>query len=423
MLASIAVIGAASIWLAAALVQVATVSVSASDLDVSRANRLLRLESALRVLAGQLVDQRDQLAAGLPADLPEETTLWTAHGRRIVVRLLAEGDAVPEPIPEAAALDANHATAEALALLEGMDGAMAEAIIAARGSAPQGRLADLPAVVEAAGLEPDAPVVQYLTVYAHAPLRSPSQVVVQPWSEDLRGALGDVLDDTALDVLAGLPEGDADTFAARVAAASPSPETWGSILRHAAPEADGFLAGRIDLASAPPETLATLEGIDIEKALHLVAVRDTLPDDARAGLSWPWTEGGLDRSLEAHVLQRITVGSWTWRCTLACGEVVESDDEGVIRNAAVYEVIFDVAEETPRIAMLRERLAAPGMLEGLPLPAPDEMEADESPDEPQEAPMRRVSARRAPAPAPDSPAPTSDEGRTPPVDPRVGRWR
>ena len=49
-IASVAVVGAASLWIALALMQVSAVAVMASDMDVQRTNALLRLESVLQVL-------------------------------------------------------------------------------------------------------------------------------------------------------------------------------------------------------------------------------------------------------------------------------------------------------------------------------------------------------------------------------------
>jgi len=428
-IASVAVIGAASIWLAAALVQVAAVSVSASNLDVQRSNAQLRMHSALRVLLQQLADQRDTLAEGLPAELPEEITLWTVHGRRVVVRLLGVGDAPPEPLAEAIGLDANHATPEALSNLEHMDPTMADALVAARQSAPGGRLLDRAAVLDVVGAAAESSDGIDLTVYAHAPVRGPGQVTVEPWSDDLAASLRDVLGDEALTVLASLPEGEPDTFATRVAAASPTPEIWGSILQYTSPADGGFLMGRIDLAGAPASTLATLPGIDPERAMHLVAIRDTLPDEVRATLSWPWTEAGLDRSQEAELLPLLTVGSWTWRCTIACGEVLESDGANVLLDAIWAEVVFDVSGDVPRIAMFRHLIAAPGTLDALDFPSEvdDEFDIELEPDEPDPADNE----------VDDEPSfvdlqPTNDEPISndvvetepaPSTDPRMGRWR
>lgn len=431
-LASVAVIGAASIWLAAALVQVAAVSVSASDLDVQRSNAQLRVQSAVRVLLQQLADQRDALAAGMAADLPQETTLWTVQGRRIVVQLLGVGDQVPGPIAEGASLDANHATADAMSRLEHMDQSMADAVVAARDAAPDTRLLDRAAVLHAIGSAAGTSEEINLTVYAHAPMHGPGQLTVEPWSDDLASSLRDVLSDESIAVLASLPEGPPETFATRVAAASPTAEMWGAILQHTAPSDEGFLMGRIDLAGAPASTLATLPGIDGEQAFHLVAIRDTLPDELRATLSWPWTEAGLSRSLEPDLLPLLTVGSWTWRCTIACGEVMESDESNVLLDPIWAEVVFDVAGEVPRVAMLRRLIAPPGSLEGLPLPErPDDedLEFDVAPDVVDLEEDMAVDEPFFPDDLPEGDEPFPDEpleeeaAPSAPSGQRVGRWR
>ena len=431
-LASVAVIGAASIWLAAALVQIAAVSVSASDLDVRRSNAQLRMQSAVRVLLQQLADQRDALAAGVPADLPQELTLWTVQGRRIVVRLLGVGDQNPEPIAEGASLDANHATAEAMSRLEHMNQSMADAVVAARDASPDTGLLDRAAVLEAIGSSASSSEGVNLTVYAHAPIRGPEQLTVEPWSDEFAASLHDVLSDEAIEVLASLPEGAPETFATRVAAASPTAELWGAILQHTAPADEGFLLGRIDLAGAPASTLATLPGIDSEQAHHLVAIRDTLPDELRATLSWPWTEAGLSRSLESGLLPLLTVGSWTWRCTIACGEVIESDESSVLLDPIWAEVVFDVAGEVPRVAMLRRLIGPPGSIEGLPLPEPlhqEDLELDSAPrimdseeDMPVDGAFFQDDRADIDDPLPDDPL-EEDAASSQPSAQRVGRWR
>ena len=341
-------------------------------------------------------------------------------------------------------MDANHASVDELAQLEGIDQATAQALIEQRRAAPGGRFQDLSAVLDAAGLDASSTVP--LTVLAHGPVQAPGQIEAQPWSEDARQALAGLLDERSIEVLEGLGEGDAESFAARVAAASPAPEVWGAILRHAAP-AEGFQAGRIDVASASAEVLATLDGIDPDKAMHLVAVRDTLSDDSLSLMSWLWTEGGLDRSLEATVLSRITVGSFTWRCMLGIGEVREDDDHDMLQSADWYEVVFDVSEQTPRIALLREHLAAPGALTGLVFPTlseadeEDEHEDDEddssvrTPDdalsdtatEPQVPALIRVDPPEPAMPIAidigNSPEPSQPPSTRAVNDPRLGRWR
>jgi DNA uptake protein ComE-like DNA-binding protein len=304
------------------------------------------------------------------------------YGRRVVVRVLAIGDGLPEPIPQAASLDANYASAASMAKLEFMDEATAEAVVAARKASSGGRFQELAALHEIIGRAhqddemPSGPVD--LSLYAHAPMRAPHQTVVQPWSDDIGASVVDTIGVEGVALLAKLPEGEPETFTARVAAASPTPELWGIIVQHTVGSDEGFLTGQVDLASASASTLATLPGIDAEQALHLVAIRESLPNEHLATLSWPWTEGGLERSLEAELLPLLTVGSWTWRCTLACGEVLELDEAEVLLDPVWVDVVFDVSGEVPRVAMLRRLLGPPGSLDGLVLP--QQSEEDEALD-------------------------------------------
>jgi hypothetical protein len=212
----------------------------------------------------------------------------------------------------------------------------------------------------------------------------------------------------------------------RVAAASESPELWGAILAGTAPAQSGYVSGRIDLAQAPASILATLPGIDPATAARLVQVRDDLPDDERALLSWPWTQGVLDRVAEAELLSRLTVGAWTWRCTLACGVVPEADLDAALRDVLRYEVVFDVSDETPRIASLRRVLLVPEHIGVIPLPQRDEDEDDEDRVEPAVEGVVEPSA--GDAHIDDEPLdpddPDRDEQPQAKVeDPRLGRWR
>ena len=426
-LATVSVIGVASLWMATAMVQVAAVTVSASDLDARRTNQLLRLESALTVLLSRLSDQRLDCATGLPLQLPQQVILWEEGRWVVVARLVPDPETDEVLVPEASRLDVNTADEASLARLEGIDDQTAAAIIQARTAAASGQLIDHRAVLDAAGLGLDAPSADMLTVLAHEPVLRPDDLVVEPWSDELAAEVRRAFGEEAVGVLSGLPEGTPQDFALRVAAASASAQQWGSMLAGVAPAETGYIKGRIDLAQAPASVLATLPGIDDATAAQLVKVRAGLSDDERSLLSWPWTEGVLDRAAEPELLGRLTVGSWTWRCTLACGVVLDEDLDGAMQDVLRYEVVFDVSDETPRIASLRSVLLVPEHIGKVPLPETDD-EEDASLDEEVDAPVIDAGIEQPLPTAPFDDEPEAAElSDTEPAamvdDPRLGRWR
>ncbi len=436
-IASVAVVGAASLWIALALMQVSAVAVMASDMDVQRTNALLRLESALQVLLSRLHDQRADLAVGVPAVLPKSMELWRTN-RRVVVATLHVDEAGVMLHPEAARLDVNHADAVALRGLGVFDESAAQALIAARDAQPGKRFADMAAV--AAHLPDDVSVHDLLTVYAFAPVWVDGQVPLADGQDPL-----EVLSPEGQSTLIGMTPEPGKQWAAAVAASAPSPEAWGEVLTKVAWRESGFYLGRVDINTAPEAVLRTLPGLDEAKASHLVAVREGLDAAAMQSVAWPWTEGVLSRSAEARLLPHITVGCWTWRCTVRIGErSLEADADAPLSDVTLHEVVLDVSGEMPRIAMVRDVRLGTAHIGTVPVPVRDEDEgvnedelvADNEPSDADsigEVGEQTSGSQDAPGvepplafdPFPDLPEVDEPEIERDPVteDPRLGRWR
>ncbi len=428
-LATVAVVGAAALWIAVALLQVSAAAIATSDLEVQRTNALLRVESAVRVLLGQLNDQRDLIIDGQAPDVADRITLWEAGTRAVVVELLAIDDG-PTLRPQGARLDVNVATEEQLAALEGMDDALAADLIAARGASPGGRFIDTAALCAALGVEPEEGIAALLTVYGHAPIHVEGMVVASPFTPDVEADLSGTLDTAGLGTLQQVSDGPPDTWHSRLAqVSSDAPALIGDIIAVASPAADGWSTGMTDINRAPESVLAVLPGMTPERAAHLVAVRDTLDDESLGRLTWPWVEEVLDDQLQLELLDHVSISSWCWQATIQVGEHEIGEPDAPLRDVVRYDVVFDLSEPGGRVAMLRDVQLASRHIGTVPIrqrPEEDEeteieVVVDESPEAiddvpPLDDPPLDEAPPLDPDPVPDStdPAPIDD--------PRLGRW-
>jgi hypothetical protein len=271
-------------------------------------------------------------------------------------------------------------------------------------------------------------ICERLTVHAHEPnVQQSGDLRINldvPWSEELaeriRSRFGDMVTDGLEGILVENPiESDADLMRL-ILSFDISPKDWVDALDAFSMEPVRYRRGRIDINAASAEVLASLSGVTSDQAAAIVQRRDGLDDELLATPAWPFIEGILPTEIAVDFLDRTTVGSWTWRLRLACGEVPGDALDTALQSGRVVDVIIDVAGEQPRIAMMRDitmrpqACAWPGR--GDQLPAVEEETVEPVPDE----------ALNVEAPEPADPNIASEADAVESIEPddqRLGRWR
>ncbi|GJM19065.1 MAG: hypothetical protein DHS20C14_12780 [Phycisphaeraceae bacterium] len=402
----------------------------------------------LQALA-EMSAQRDDLLAGEAPALTGRTELYqTAAGERAVVRLLNVGDADPfdsEPMlarAEAAALNANTASAEMLAALPGLSEEDAQRLISARDAAPFASITEVAARAEIT--DPDA--LAYLCVFsadpeveggiADAARCGDARIdITAEWSDELAGALDARFGEGSSAAVRSVLD-DGWSLASRTDLAnfqgsilSQSSEEWREEFDALVFSSEPYAIGRVDMLRASAEVLAAIPGIDEDAARELVSTRDRLSDPERRSISWPTEYGVLSYEDFALAAEHLAARSlqWTIRVeggftpaqiddTLSAAELRDRsayDSNESLIGAVVWEVVIDASVRPARVASITDVT-----LEHAWAAIAHEQAADEN-DSEDDTPAPSVSSSFESA---DPVGPAQPEPDTKPAARRIGRW-
>jgi hypothetical protein len=416
-LAAVTVVVAASLWTTVALLARAGVETAGIDGGSEGIQEDAAVHSAVLVFASELFGQRDELRAGQDATLDDQVVLWDSGQRATVARLLpVEGERVL--VAEAGRLDLNLATAEQLDHVLGQS----ESVIAHRTPHRIDDVRDVLMLLDQGPIEATGSggLCERLTVHAHEPnVQQSGDLRINldvPWSDDLAERIRSRFDDSVVEALEQIAaddpiESDADLMRIILSFEIP-PEDWIDALDAFSMEPVRYRRGRIDINAASAEVLASLPGVTPEYAAAIVQRRGNLDAELLATPAWPFIEGLMPTDIAAEVLHHMTVGSWTWRLRIACGEVPSDAVESAIQDARVIDVIIDVAGEQPRIAMMRDVTMRP--------------QACAWPERVEKPPSANETAEASPVATVDAESETvseTDVEESPEPDQRLGRWR
>ncbi|HCA38532.1 MAG: hypothetical protein QF781_00315 [Phycisphaerales bacterium] len=434
-LAAVTIVTAASLWTTVALLAIAGVETAGIDGGSEAIQEDAAVHSAVLVFATELFEQRDDMRVGKAPNLDDQIVLWESGRHATVARLLpVEGERVL--VAEAGRLDLNLASVEQLDQVLGRS----EAVVSKRNAHRIDDVRDVLMQFDQGPIEAtdSGGICQRLTVHAHEPnVQQSGDLRINldvPWSEELaeriRSRFNDVITEALEKILAENPvESDADLMRLILSFDMP-PKDWADAIDAFSMEPVRYRRGRIDINAASAEVLASLPGVTADQAAAIVQRRDGLDDELLATPAWPFIEDILPTEIAVDFLDRATVGSWTWRLRLACGEVPGDALDTVLQDARVVDVIVDVAGEQPRIAMMRDitmrrqACAWPGRGDQLPVaegeivePAPGEvLNAEPAPGE--------AVGVESPEPADPNIASEADTVESiEPDDQRLGRWR
>ncbi|MFZ4573960.1 MAG: helix-hairpin-helix domain-containing protein [Phycisphaerales bacterium] len=352
------------------------------------------------VLAAQseLAAQRQGLLSG---EGPEVRSSWTCEvqGGVGVVRLRRwrGQDGAPGPllISEAGHLDVNHATAEMLAKLPGVDEAIAAAIVAKRGAGLEcvEALAGLSGVEERTLYGEDEPtsgasqpgeaeagpgLLSLLTTFSFDPNvqagigegnaqyagRSRINLGLK-WSQELEEAFKERFGEDVTKMAAEIfknrePLKKDSEFVALLQEKNVPPEEWGVMLDIFTTANDLYRLGKVDLSSAPAPVLAAIPGIDAAAAERIVQTRDSLAADLKQDVAWPLREGILSKEQFLQAVDWMGTRCMQYRVRVEAGIAAqgagEIDDlDGVtLQRAVVFEAVLDVSGPVARVAYLRD---------------------------------------------------------------------
>lgn len=363
--------------------------VAASMLSSTRivAQRVRLLEDStdarLAVAAAQhacqqlLLEQRDRLLMGEPAELPERIVLFEHNNQRAIARLVPVRDQFVRPT--AARIDVNAAPDTQLRALESLNIAPAaiDAILSARRSRPILSLDDLidnnaitPDLVHGdlneliETLSPNAPaaslpgqaaaepfaaqsdhvLADLLTVYAADPN---VQLGLDPdrasafgrnrinlnreFSEEMAEAIRTEFDDDVVNVVRGLIVGqnirftDDSIIIKTLTQFGVDPKDWASILDSFSTSPDPYLRSRIDLNQASPHVIATLPGLPADASERIVNTRDSLSAEERRSPTWVAAQSQLAPAEYAVIAPLVTSRSLQFEILIETGyEPIES---------------------------------------------------------------------------------------------------
>lgn len=449
-LATVMIVGAATLWLVVALTAQASIDTSDVDAGVDQIQRQSAMRSALLLVASQLQDQRDTLRSGSVPTLKSQWSLWQTGPQMTVARLIEQWDGRLLR-PEAAGIDLNLATRDMLAELPGMSEASADAIIAYREQATIGdtrELADLAALSETV-LHGAEGLLNHVTVHAHEPnVQSSGDLRINlnvEWSDTLGERIQERYGDDEAEILKQVLNSEPlENDAALVALMQQydlHPEDWDEPLDGLTTESGVFRRGRVDINLASQEVLQALPGVTAELAAAAVEYRQGIDEEQRLHSSWPFSKKVWPESIAVDVLPLTTVGTWTWRVRLAVGEVPADDLEASMQHFAMYEVVFDLAGTQPIISSIRdvsleayamqwepdEKLAAQPADERVAasiIETNDGVDDDQLNDTPDSDQPAAEEAVASPFPTAEGSEQADLQAAEPTqTDPRLGRWR
>lgn len=363
-----------------------------ADAEATAARGVLRREQAraiawsgVQAAMAELGHQRESIMAG---QAPQLTATWSlfgeATGPRGVVRLL-ELEPGRTVIPEAGKLDLNSAAASVLAASGAMDSAAAEAIVAARAQGPFGSVAEAMAQTprpaaptgvtsdartEALEEAPAGPETK-LTVFAFEPntQRSADGAAGEPrlfigdgWDDSLKTPLAEGLDEKTAAAVekvlrGGAPASMGDVVAGLAREQVPLKD-WASALDLLTITHDAYIAGRVDIHSAPRDVLRAVPGMNDAMAEQIERLRDRIDAESRLSVVWLVQQGVLTPAQFGVVIDHITSRCLQWRVRVEGGYAPPGQDPGAepaaARDRVVLEAVIDLAGERPRLAFLSD---------------------------------------------------------------------
>lgn len=410
---------AIGVVIAATVLAAADAASATSRGEASRTQSRALAWSGVQAVMVELAEQRDSILAGAAPQVTPEWDLYTLDdGTHAVVRLVdLTPDAPGELASENAKLDLNASTKQMLARVQGLDAAMVDKILAARGARPfssveqllsiEGISANLlygsPASAESgpfdmakldAPVEPAAPagLSHSLTVFSFDPnvqlgLGGEADAagamrvnLDQPWSDRLRAAIADRMGDPAAEVVGSIMRSgrsftrDSDLVQV-LRDLGADPADWIETLDIFTTSDDEFLPGRVDVNLAPPAVLACIPGITPEQAGHIATVRESLDAQTRSTPVWLVTEGVLTPDEFEQAIDFITTRSTQWRARIEVG-IEAGDGDGSspgvmtidelsagwdqppttprLGHRMVIEAVIDIGSSRPRVAYLRD---------------------------------------------------------------------
>jgi DNA uptake protein ComE-like DNA-binding protein len=348
--------------------------------------------SGLQAVMAELNDQRSLILAGESPHLDPKIVVYEFAARQGVVRMMPVSGVSGELllVAEAGKVDVNRANAETLAAVGLMSSEVARAVadyVQSMGGRVQGlnELMRVPGGVitaetlwgafdestsfasSATTSENSEPCVRglsdVLTVFGVEPLLqidgSPRINLNTSWSEDLARQISARFGaDVTQQVQAAFEQGERFELDSAIVKSlrrlNVDVEDWPAVLDAFSTEAGPLRAGRLDINTAPYESLLALPGITTEQAAQLVQVRPTLDDRERSSVAWPVIQRILAPEQFEVIVDHITTRCWMWRVRLAAGEVGADQPERWLGHPVIYEAVIDVSDAQPRIAYLRD---------------------------------------------------------------------
>jgi len=124
-------------------------------------------------------------------------------------------------------------------------------------------------------------------------------------------------------------------------------------------DAVGIRLGRVNINQAPLEVIAAIPGFTTQSAQAVVSRRSTLTAELGTHPAWPFTQGLMKPEEFAVAIDWIAVRTLQWRVRIEAGIKIdensttapETDD---LRDRIVIDAVIDLADGTPRLAMLRD---------------------------------------------------------------------
>jgi len=418
-------IGLALALLAAmALLHFAQAETAGAYHSVGRAQSYATARSAIDAIAGRLAEQREEILAGHMPRVDEQYVMYEVQGRTGVARLLPVGAHGALIESESCKLDFNDVTAEQLVATGLVEEELANRIIQFRDKAltepirSLNELADVPGMTNELLFGPlerlqescatvismsedgstrpserrsdralpigfnerDRALIDVLTVYSiEADVRMDdtaridlSAAQVEPAAENESPAVREENLEAELDpdipsvlrplVARGTTFAKASEIAVVLRENNIPPEEWPEIFEVCTTHAGALRHGRLDINTASVEALLAIPGFTVELAEAIASAQETLSDAERSTVCWPLMAGIIEAEPFSEALDHITNRSWCYRVRIAAGEVSSDEPHGSIEAPVIFEVVFDLASQTPRVAYLRDITLLPTML-------------------------------------------------------------
>lgn len=395
-LIAVLVIVGASLLVATSLLFVAQTELAVSSGAGEAAQSRALAWSGLQAVMAQLGDQRSRILAGEMPRLGNEIVVYESTSRQGVARLLPVSGVSGDPtlIAEAGKLDVNRADAGTLAATTRLTPEAAQAVFdhvqssgdRMRGiielmrvpggvvtaemlSGPLDELSVFGAVPASSSSAHDVaePCVRglndVLTVFTAEPLLqhdgSPRINLNVPWSDGLARQIEsrfgkDVVAQVGSAFEAGAKFESDSVIVKSLRQLNVAIEDWPAVLDAFTTEAGPQRTGRLDINTAPYESLLALPGISAEQASQMVRVRPSLSESHRATVAWAVLQQIVSPEQFEVLIDRITTRCWIYRVRVAGGEVRADEPDQWLGHPMVYEAVIDLSGAQPRVVYLRD---------------------------------------------------------------------